>query len=106
MDNQTSKDIATVLVYENFSNLTVQNIINKYNVSYILTRSYDKLISGIFLKAAGYDINDSAEGTLVYQMWEDEPNISGLTMRYNNAFFGSSDPDINTGIFRLFSIDK
>jgi hypothetical protein len=119
------KDIASVLTAENFSNESVQDIIEKYNVSYIFTRSYDKKLAGIFLSAAGKEISeyftdcedkgpycfrgtptDKLNETLIYKMWEAEPDIPGLIMRYSNPFMGSNDPNINTNIVRIFSIEN
>ena len=119
------EDIALVLTAENFSNESVQIIIEKYNVSYIFTRSYDKKLAGIFLSAAGKDISEyftdceqkgpycfrgtpteKTNETLIYKMWEAEPNIPGLIMRYNITVYGGNDPDRNTNIVRIFSIEN
>jgi len=122
-DNGTNKEIADVLTAENFSNSEVQDIIKKYNVSYIFTRSYDKKLAGIFLSAADKNLDDyftdcddkgiycyggtptdKTNKTLIYKMWESEPDIPGLNLLYHFAFYGNNDPDINTNIVRVFSV--
>jgi len=124
-EEEKIKEIALFLTAENFSNESVQNIIEKYNVSYIFTRSYDKKLAGIFLYAAVKDLSnyfidceekghycyggtptDLANQTLIYKMWADEPQIPGLILRYSNTISGSNDPDINTNIVRIFSIEN
>lgn len=100
-DNDTIKEIATVLTTDNLSNETVQNIVDKYNVKYIFTRYYDKQLAGIFLSAAGKNPTDyftptensnkycyggipkdKANETLIYRMWEKNPDIPRLTFKY------------------------
>lgn len=51
------KDTASVLTCDNVSIDAVQNIIQKYNVSFIFTKSYDTKIAYIFFR--WFDKNNS-----------------------------------------------
>jgi len=93
--NKTLEDIAIVLTSTNISNNDTWEIIQRYNVSFILTSGYDKLIAKIFFDAAGKNSDDyiitgtrnpTEKGmeTLIFQMWENYTNISGLELRYEH----------------------
>jgi len=104
--NNTLEDIAIVLTSTNISNNETWKIIQRYNVSFILTTGYDKLIAKIFFDAAGKNSDDyiitgthspTEKGmeTLIFQMWENYTNISGLELRYEyQPFSGYYDVKI------------
>lgn len=117
-DESILKEVSIVLTAENISNDTVKEIIEKYNVSYIFTRAYDKQLTGIFLETAEKDPaeyftdcedknkycyggtpTDKANNTLVYKMWEDNPNINGLILKYSQL--ESEDYNIVVRIFKV-----
>jgi len=104
--NKTLEDISNVLTSTNISNNETWEIIQKYNVSYILTTGYDKLIAKIFFDSAGKNSDDyiitgthnpTEKGmeTLIFQMWENYTNTSGLELRYEyKPFSGYYDVKI------------
>jgi len=118
------KDIATVLTSTNISSTEIKEIFHKYNVSYVLTNCYDRVIAYYFLNASGknpdeylyWDFNDSvykpnnkANETLLFQMWKDQvsiANIDGLSLVYND-YYGDYHYtyEYNTNYTRIFKID-
>jgi hypothetical protein len=88
------EDISKILTTANISSDETREIIEKYNMNYILTQEYDSLnIAWIFFKASGKNLNDYIiQGTinptdegkkaLIYQMWKDDPEIKGLKLVY------------------------
>lgn len=90
--NETIQEIAMVLTSTNISSNETRVILQKYNVSYIFTNSYDKMITMIFLQAAGKNTeeyitdeipNEKCNELLSYKMWDDNPEISGLELIYH-----------------------
>jgi asparagine N-glycosylation enzyme membrane subunit Stt3 len=90
--NETIQELAMVLTTTNISSNETRATIQKYNVSYIFTTYYDKQISRIFLNAAGKNAdeymtdgipNKKCNETLVFKMWDDNPEISGLELIYH-----------------------
>ena len=104
--NKTLEDISNVLTSTNISNNETWKIIQRYNVSFILTTGYDKLIAKIFFDSAGKNSDDyiitgthnpTEKGmeTLIFQMWENYTNTSGLELRYEyKPFSGYYDVKI------------
>ena len=104
--NKTLEDIAIVLTSTNLSNNDTREIIQKYNVSFILTSGYDKLIAKIFFDATSknsddyittgtHNPTDKGMETLIFQMWENYTNIPELKLRYeHHPFSGYYDVKI------------
>jgi hypothetical protein len=122
-DNKTIKDIANVLTADNISEESIQNILEIYDIDYILTRSYDLWISNIFFSVTDKNFDDyfidyepyynlwkggtpteNANNTLIYRMWSEEVNISELDLIYEFNAGGSNDPNVNSMIIRIFKI--
>ncbi|OGS39836.1 MAG: hypothetical protein A3K77_03160 [Euryarchaeota archaeon RBG_13_31_8] len=114
--NETHEDIAAVLTTNDFQSNETQDIIEKYNVSYILTRSYDKYLYDIFFKTAGKDtdlyvanqdgyeltLTEKGEQTLIFQLWKDNYMIPGLELVYNYVSTDISSNNIsNVRIFKV-----
>jgi hypothetical protein len=105
--NETIQELAMVLTTSNISSDDSSTIIQKYNISYIFTRGYDKDCAWIFLNAAGKNANEyfidnkpneMCNETLIYKMWEENPQIYGLQLcYYNNA----SDRFSDVRIFKI-----
>lgn len=94
--DETIEDIAKVLTSDNISSNETRDIIQKYNVSYILTQEYDSLnIAWIFFEASGknrdeyifpgtFAPTEKGEKTLIFQMWNTDPEIPGLQLVYEH----------------------
>jgi len=91
--NETIEELAMVLTSTNISSDETRVIIQKYSVSYIFTIDYDKKIFNIFLNAAGKNsdeyitdgiYNEKCNETLIFKMWNDIPDISGLELIYEH----------------------
>jgi asparagine N-glycosylation enzyme membrane subunit Stt3 len=89
--NETVQELASVLTETNISSNETKEIIQKYNVSYIFTSKYDKDIALVFFKASGKNIdkyitngtfNEKCNDTLIFKMWDDNPDITGLELIY------------------------
>jgi len=103
------EDIASVLTCFNISSIEIQEIIEKYNVSYIFTRGYDKQIAQIFFRwfdkntseyIDGNYLTDLAEQTLIFQLWADNNIPYGLELVYDHKLsYATSSGDI-----RLFKV--
>jgi hypothetical protein len=115
------EDIAKVLTSDNISSNETRGILEKYNASYILTKRVDLQVVGIFLdvlnknrddyllyyKNYTYYPTDKGNETLIFKMWNDENNISGLNLIYEYDY----PYDENYGIYsdwqdcRVFEVD-
>jgi hypothetical protein len=113
--NKTLEDVAFILTTENlFSNHT-QKRINEYNISYILTRSYDSDIARIFFDACGKNssayvteqkiFTDKGKSTLIFDMWTENPDMNGLELVYSFYSSGSYDARGSQNV-RIFKIIK
>jgi len=86
-------DIASILTCFNISSNESREIIKKYNVSYIFTKDYDLMISGIFFKwfdkntseyVIDHELTDLARQTMVFQLWDDDYVPYGLDLVYDD----------------------
>jgi len=89
--NETIEELAKILITTNISSDETMALIQKYNVSYIFSNSYDELITWIFLDAARKNLdeyytdkvpNEKCNETLIFKLWNDVPEISGLELIY------------------------
>lgn len=85
-------DNASVYTCFNVLSSEVQKIFQKYNVSYIFTRRYDKQIASIFFRwfnkntsvyINDYNLTDLAKQTLIFQMWSGDYVPFGLELVYS-----------------------
>ena len=83
------EDIAKVFTCDNISSNKIRDILEKYNVKYILTRRYDTEIAIIFFKwfdknTSEYIVNnsltDKAKQTLIFQLWMEKSVPFGLQL--------------------------
>jgi hypothetical protein len=83
------EDIANVLTSENIFQNDIKNILDDNNIKYILTRGYDKQISEVFFDALGKESSEyvvdgtptiKGSDTLIFRMWENNPEINGLEL--------------------------
>jgi asparagine N-glycosylation enzyme membrane subunit Stt3 len=93
--NDVLIDIALVLSNTDILNPEIQNILNRYNVSYILTVNNDKYFTEIFFETAGLNVEEyikdgipteKGNNTLIYKMREYPPDIYGLSLVYNDYY--------------------
>ena len=94
--NEAIEEISKILTTINISSNETQDILKKHNIDYILTHEYDSLnIAWIFFETSGKNPDDyiisgtmsptkQGEKTLIYQMWNDEPEISELQLVYEH----------------------
>ncbi len=114
------EDIAKVLTSDNILSNETRDIIKKYNVSYLLTKRVDLQNVRIFFNVSNkiiddylyyennkYNPTDKGSKTLIFKMWNDENNISGLNIIYDYDY----PYDENYGIYsdwedcRIFEVD-
>lgn len=100
VSNETIGDIAKILTTINISSDETVKIIEKYNISYILTHHFDKHISWFIFDAADknpdeYIIKygsdeptDKGNETLIFQIWDYEQDIQGLKMVFEHYPYG------------------
>ncbi len=88
--NEILEDIA--YFFTSFSINNTKDLLEKYNVSYILTHHYDRDIAPIFFRYFGknnteYLVNNSltekAKQTTIFQLWADNYVPTGLELIYN-----------------------
>jgi hypothetical protein len=102
-------DIVSVFTCFNVSSSEIQDIFHKYNVSYIFTRGFDKLIANIFFKwfdkntseyINDYNLSELAKQTLIFQLWSDVYIPYGLELVYS---YSSEDifGNYNVKIFKI-----
>jgi peptidyl-prolyl cis-trans isomerase A (cyclophilin A) len=113
--NKTLENIAKLLTTDDMSSDESKDLINQYNISYILTRSYDKYVSKIFFIACGKDNEEyvsanntpteKADSTLIFRMWEENPIIPGLELVYESFPSGFFNP-VQYEDVRIFRIIK
>ena len=110
--NETLEEVAEILTTENISSNATMELIEKYNISYILTRSYDAHISNIFFDACGknpdeYMVdttpNEKGNQTLIFKMWKYEPDIHDLKLVYKYYPSGEFHPEYYQDI-RIFEL--
>jgi asparagine N-glycosylation enzyme membrane subunit Stt3 len=92
-------DIASILTCFNITSNESKEIIEKYNVSYIFTKDYDLIISGIFFQwfdkntleyVIDHELTDLARQTMVFQLWKDDYVPYGLDLVYNKELSAGS----------------
>jgi hypothetical protein len=111
--NETIGDIANILSTTNISTNEIRELIQKYNISYIFTKGYDKNIIDFILTASGNEdyleyfysyyklySNETRNNTLVFQMWADDVNIYGLKLVYEDY----PDDTLYNSV-RIFEVD-
>ena len=83
------EDIAKVFTCDNLSSYEIKGILEKYNVSYILTRRYDTEIAIIYFKwfdkntseyVVDNKLTDRAKQTLIFQLWMEKTIPYGLQL--------------------------
>ena len=111
--NETVEDLAKVLTSNNISSDDIRDIFQKYNVSYILTKGYDKRIATIFFDAIGINysehivdgiLTDKGNETLIFQMWNNYSEILELQLLYEYYPQGFPIPNYYDDDVRIFKL--
>jgi hypothetical protein len=121
--NNTMKDVAIVLTAESFSDEQVSDIIIEYQIDYLLTSAYELNFAPIIFSIAERSITEyfnnsepfynlwkggtptiKANNTLLYKLWNDATNLSGVELVYEYNPGGSSNPYQNAMLVRVFKI--
>jgi hypothetical protein len=120
--DQVNRDIAKIFTTDNISSAEIRSIITKYNISYIFTPKYDRFIDYIIINASGVNISqyflgdlrngfttlvptEKANNSLVHKMAQENVNIYGLTLVYQDPRYSTNLTDYsNDFTARIFKI--